>query len=144
MNQGASGIPGMDAFQAFWSDFAARMASSGVKPPTPDAAAQMRKAFFEAMSQHAEQVLRSEAFLQAMKQGMDNALAWQHALNQVMQKGLAAMQMPSRTDAEHLAVLVRGMEDRLLDRLSEIEQRLERIESGPSRPQARSAENRKS
>jgi hypothetical protein len=49
-------------------------------------------------------------------------------MNQTLQKGLSAAQVPSRADADHLVVLVRGMEDRLLERLAKIEQRLGQLE----------------
>jgi hypothetical protein len=73
--------------------------------------------------------MRSEAFLAAMKQSTDHALAWQQSMNQVLQKGLSAGQMPSRADADHVVSLIRGMEDRLLEKLDRISERVDRIES---------------
>ena len=64
-----------------------------------------------------------------MKQAMDNSLAWQKTINDMMQKGLAAAQMPSRADADHIVTLVRGMEERILNKLDDITARVEQLEN---------------
>jgi hypothetical protein len=139
---GPSGSPfsGFDPFTRFWSEFASKMTAAGSPPPQPppDVFAQMRRMFFDTLSKHSEEFLRSEAFLNAMKQAMDSSLAWQQQINQIIQKGLAAAQVPSRADADHLVSLVRGMEDRLMDRLEKLAGRVERLEkSKAARPAAR-------
>lgn len=125
---------GMDAFGAFWTDFVKRMATIGVTPPaaapTPDVLSQIRRVFFDAMAQHAEQFMRSEAFLNAMKQSMEHSLAIQQSMNEFIKKGLAAGQMPTRDDADHITLLVRGVEERVLDRLEKLGNRLDRLENG--------------
>ena len=131
-----SPIPGMDQFASFWQDFMSRMstpsgsaAGMGAAPwMTPAALEQARKAFFEAMSKHADEFMRSEAFLGAMKQSMENALAWQNMMNQFLQKSAAAAQVPSRADADHVVLLVRGMEERVLDKLEQLAARIEKLE----------------
>jgi len=127
---GGYGIPGADALTSFWSDFFSKMTSAGTSTAQPqaDVAQRMRKAFFEAFAKYAEEYMRSEAFLTMMKQSMDHALAWQQAMNQMLQKGLTATQIPSREDADHVVMLVRGMEDRLMARLDEMSRRIDRIE----------------
>lgn len=128
------GIPGGDPFSAFWTDFIAKMGTSGMPAmqPSPDFTEKMRKAFFESMTKYAEEYMRSDSFLKSMKQSMDHALAWQQGMNQMLQSGLAGAQMPSRADADHVVVLVRGMEDRLMGRLDDLQKRLEKLEkSGP-------------
>lgn len=124
-----------DAFTAFWTDYWGRLASSGagaaIPQPPPDVMAQMRKTFFDAMSEHMDGVMRSEAFLNAMKQSMDHALAWQQMLNQTLQKGLSGAQMPSRDSADHVVMLVRGMEERVLGRLEDLAKRIEKLEKPP-------------
>lgn len=122
---------GADPFSAFWTDFWARAAASGagaIPQPPPDAMAQMRKAFFDALSEHMEGFMRSEAFLNAMKQSMDHALAWQQMMNQTLQKGLSGAQMPSRDSADHVVLLVRGMEERVLGKLEDMVTRIEKLE----------------
>lgn len=121
-----------DPFSAFWQDLMARSIASGMtgmgQNPSLEAMNQMRRIFFDTFAQHAEKFMRSEAFLQSMKQAMDAGLAWQQTLNQAMQKNLAAAQMPSRADVEHVALLVRGVEDRLSHKLDALQQRIENLE----------------
>lgn len=130
----AQAFPGADAFGAFWTDFMRRMAAggaAGVMPtPGPEALNQARRAFFDALSEHADKFMRSEAFLQSMRQAMEQSLAMQQAMNDFVKKGLSAAQMPSRDDADHITLLIRGVEDRLMDRLERLGRRLERLESG--------------
>lgn len=128
-----SPFPGLDPFVSMWNDFAGRMAAVGMTPPPAgsDAAQQMRRAFFDSMAQYFDQFMRSEAFLSAMRQSMENGLAMQHMINQQLQKSLNAMQMPSRVDTDHVTMLVRGVEDRLLDRIEELHKRIDRIENAP-------------
>lgn len=130
-NFGMPGMPGMDAWNSFWSDFLTKSMQSGVSPMTPPAefAERMRKSFFEAMSKYFEEYLRSEAFLNSMKQSMDHALAWQQAMNQYMQKSLSSAQAPTRADADHVVLLIRGMEDRVMARLDDLTERVERLET---------------
>lgn len=155
---GSSGGPmGSDPFSAMWSEWmrnwtqAAGAASASASAAPPDMSAQMRKAFFEAMSQQADQYMRSEAFLAAMKQAMDNALGWQQMLNQYLQKGVSAVQMPTRADADHIVRLVRGLEDRLVGKLDDVTRRVERLEKAagiseppPTRRKARPARRKPS
>lgn len=125
-------FPGNDAFAKFWQDFSSQMMAAGMptqpQNPSVEAAAQMRRIFFDAMAKHAEEFMRSEAFLKNMKQAMDAGLAWQQSINQAMQKGLGAAQMPSRSETDHIALLVRGMEDRLIDRIDDISNRVAALE----------------
>lgn len=127
-----------DPFTAFWTEFWQRAGGAGAPAAAPQTEffEQARKAFFSAWSQYFDEYLRSEAFLSAMKQAMDNALAWQKTVNETLQKGLAAAQVPSREDADHLVMLVRGMEDRLVAKLDDLAARVEALERGrqPERP----------
>ena len=123
--------PGVEQFQAFWQDFFGKM--SGMTPG-PEGAEKMRKAFMDSMARWAEDYMRSDAFLASMKQSMDAALAWQQSMNQYLQKGLSAAQMPSREDSDNITLLIRGMEDRLLDRLEKITQRIEKLEKAEKPP----------
>src|SRR5215470_11133640 len=118
-------FPGLDPFMKFWSDFMGKMAATGMPSfqPSPDMLNQMRRTFFDALAEQADTFMRSEAFLAAMKQGMETSLAWQQALNQFLQKGLAAAQVPSKVDSDHLVSLVRGMEERVLERMDELARR---------------------
>lgn len=126
---------GADPFTTFWTDMMGRMASAGMTPPSPgrEMADGMRKAFFEVMAEQADQFMRSEPFLAAMKQSMDNSLAWRQQMNEFLTKGLSAAQMPSRSDVEHTGALLRGMEERILRKLDELSERVERLEQAQGR-----------
>ena len=89
-------MPSLNPFLAFWNDFYTKMVAAGLAPGQnpQDAAEQMRRSFFDAMSQYADEFLRSEVFLKAMKQSFDNVVAMQGATKQYLQKGLAAAQCP--------------------------------------------------
>ena len=72
-------MPSLNPFLAFWNDFYTKMVAAGLAPgkDPQDAAEQMRRSFFDAMSQYADEFLRSEVFLKAMKQSFDNVVAMQ-------------------------------------------------------------------
>ena len=123
-------MPSLNPFLAFWNDFYTKMVAAGLAPgkDPQDAAEQMRRSFFDAMSKYADEFLRSEVFLKAMKQSFDNVVAMQGATKQYLQKGLAAAQMPSLVDQEQVVGMIRGTEDRLFTRLDEIQSRIEKLE----------------
>jgi hypothetical protein len=131
----SSAPSGFDPFMQFWGEFVKKVSAAGATPPPqppPDVLLQMRRAFLDAMAQQADQFMRSEAFLNALKQGMEASLAWQQGFNQMMQKGLASAQVPSRADSDHMVVFLRGMEERLLERIDELAARVDSIEKGES------------
>ncbi len=134
MSSESSPFGSADPFTKFWTEFWGKLSESGGAPASPsaDVMNQMRRVFFDAMARQADEFMRSEAFLAAMKQAMDSSLAWQQSLNQFLSKGLQTAQMPSRVDADHMAVLVRGMEERVLARLEELSQRVGRLEQAES------------
>lgn len=125
---------GADALGAFWTEFARLVASAPFQTAGPEAFQQMRRALLDTMAQQADAFLRSEAFLNAMKQTLDSSLAWQQMVNQYLQKGLSAMQMPTGADTGQIAQLVRGLEQRLSRRIDALERRLERAQ--PARASA--------
>lgn len=131
MGDGNHSVPGGDPFTAFWSDWMTRMSGLGMAPPAsaPDMMEQMRKTFFGAMARHAEEFMRSDQFLGAMKQSMDNALAFKQQLNQFLTKNLQSAQMPSRSDTDHVVLLVRGMEERLAGKLDDLSARVAELEA---------------
>lgn len=141
-----SPFPSLDPFMQMWNDFAGRMSAVGMTPPaaSSDGAQQMRRAFFDSMAQYFDQYMRSDAFLSAMRQSMESGLAMQNMVNQQLQKGLNSMQMPSRVDTDHVAMLIRGVEDRLLDRIDELHKRIDRMENAPAGAPAAGQSNKRS
>jgi hypothetical protein len=122
--------PPSDPFTAFWSEMTQRMFTPERAPsPSEEAMNHMRKFFFEMMAQQADQYMRSDEFCQFLKQATDNSLAWQKQLNDSLQQGLAAAQMPSRADSDHLVTLIRGMEERLLKKLDTLNERVSELET---------------
>jgi hypothetical protein len=123
-----------DPFTAFWTDMWSKMAAGGAQMPAPqpDMLNAMRKSFFEAMAKYADEFMRSEAFLQMMKLSVDNAMIWQQMMDKYLHGNVAALQMPTRGDVEQLLPLLRGMEQRLTERLNELSQRVENLEAAPA------------
>lgn len=122
---------GPDAFGKFWTDMMGRMAGGAGAASSaagPDAVEAARKAFFSSLADQADATMRSEAFLSAMKQAMDNALNLKEQVNAFLSQGLQAARMPSRDDTDHIVLLLRGMEERLAGRLDELSARVERLE----------------
>ncbi len=127
----SGGLPGFDPFMKFWTDMSAKMGAAGMAAPTPapDMMAQMRKTFFGSMSEYAEEYMRSEQFLNGMKQAMDNSLTLKKQVNEFLQSGLQNAQMPSRADTDHIVLLLRGMEDRLLTKMDKLTARIDELEA---------------
>jgi hypothetical protein len=126
----ASGPTG-DPFSKFWMDCFAKMASAGFAPPSSstigssdEAVKQMRRAFFDSWAQYCEEFMRSPAFLEGMKRAMDSSLAFREQLNEFMTRALHEGQFPARSDTDSILVVLRSLEDRVLDRLDRLEKRV--------------------
>jgi hypothetical protein len=121
-----------DPFTKFWSECVSKMSGAGFAPsPTQvsdDAMKQMRRAFFDAWAHHCEEFMRSPAFLEGMKKAMDGALAFREQLNEFMTKALHESQIPARSDTDSILLVLRSMEERVLDRLDRLEERVASIE----------------
>lgn len=122
---------GFDSVTNFWTDMMGRMAAGGAAPPSggTDAMKQMRKAFFGAMSEYSEEYMRSEQFLQAMKKGMDNSLAMRKQVNEFLTRNVQGAQMASSSDTDNIVLLMRGMEERIMGKLDDLADRVQRLET---------------
>lgn len=131
-------VNGSDVFTKFWTDYMSRMGSAGVPMPSmPDSsesARQMQRMLFEAMAKYADDFMRSPQFLEAMKQSLDNALAFRHQINEFLTHALHSAQSPSRSDVDELVALVRNVEERILDRVEAMERRLDQRSKGEATP----------
>ena len=130
-----------EAFTKFWSDAMAGMnpqVASMFGVPSDEVTRQMRQAFFDAWERHCEEFMKSEAFLETMKNSMDHAIAFREQMNQFFTKTLNTYQMPSQEDTDSILLAVRRLEDRVLKRVDELSRRVEAIEaagaSGGSKP----------
>ena len=135
----STGSPGADPFTQFWTDTMGRMAGAGAasSKSVPDPTEQMRRAFFTSMAEYSDQYMRSEQFLKAMKQTLDNSLALKQQINQFLTQSLQSAQMPSRSDTDQIVLLLREMEKRVTGKLEELSDRVASLESRsdpPSKP----------
>jgi len=120
-----------DPFSRFWMDLMSKM-GTGFAPtaaPTPDdTAKRMRQAFFDAWAKHCDEYMHSPAFLEMMKKSLDGALAFKQELNQVLTKALHESQIPARSDTDSILLVLHSFEDRVLDRLEKIAERVNKLE----------------
>lgn len=134
----------MSGFAQMWSDFAMKMMSSGMAAnpgsPPPQAAREMRSAMFRAMSEQCEQFMRSPAFLDSMKQSLGAAVELRTQLNDFLNQVHHEMQSVSRDDVDTIMLTIRHFESRVLDRLEQLEQRIDALAgsagASPGRPAA--------
>jgi len=116
-----------------WAEFAAKMATAGmtVDPSggqsPPDAAKSVRAAALSAMSQYAQQFMRSQQFMEMMKQSMDASIAWQRQMNDFLTKAHHAGESVARSDLSDLHQSVRHLEQRTLDQMEQLAAKLDQI-----------------
>ena len=125
-----------DPFSRFWVDLMSKMSGTPFAPTASqmqdDAMKRMRQAFFDAWAKHCDEFLRSDAFLDVLKKSMDSALAFKQELNEFLTKALHDKQMPARSDTDSILLVLRSMEDRVLERMDRLAQRVDALESSVS------------
>jgi len=128
-------------FGQLWLEMLSRSGSllDQVKPGTlpTEAARQVRGAVFKCMADQAEQFMRSETFLQAMKQSMDAALNYQKQTQSMFTELRHYTEGVASADVDAAMMLLRQIESRVLDRLEDLEvqiqaiaERMDRMEMG--------------
>jgi hypothetical protein len=136
-SQSTGGPEQWAAFQQIWSDTFNKMLQLGVtfspESAPPEFVRQMRSSIFQAMAQSWDEFLRSPQFLDGMKQWMESAIAFRQMSNDVLTRAKESMQTVGRTDVDAILQAIRHMEQRLNDRIEEVESKL---------PQAASAKPR--
>jgi len=144
-----------EQFTQFWTDMVSQMGKSGPgvgatngrepAPAFPDASKAMQRAFFDGMSRYFDEFMRSEQFLEHMKQTMDQSIAFKKMMDDFLIQTHTTLQMPVRGDVEDIAHLLRGIEERLITRLDKLDEKVAAVEerhgagrdakaSGASRP----------
>jgi len=103
-------------------------ASAQPGSPPPEAARQVRGAVLNAVSEQVDQFLRSETFLQWMKEWLDRTIAFQKQTHEIMTQMHHATEGVAVQDVTAIMGVLRQMEDRLLDRLDDLNRRVERLE----------------
>jgi hypothetical protein len=128
-------------FQKIWMETMSKtvQAAFSATPESvpPEILKQMRNGIFEALAKSWEEFMRSPQFLEAVKQMMDNAIAFKKLTNEMLTKAHHEMQGPARTDIDSILLSVRHLETRVIDRmdklgaqLAELGQRLGQLEKG--------------
>ncbi len=148
----SGGTNSTDPFSRFWMDMVSKMAPPGMggasyPSPSEEAMRQARQAFFDVWAKHCEEYLGSEAFLDMLRKSMDNALAFKQQVNEYLTKALHESQMPTREDTDSIMLVLRSMEERVLDRLGKLSQRVDTLEArlgeGGTAPPPGPVENRR-
>ncbi len=125
--------PSMDPFAGFWQDMMAKMNPTGMGQPfapnSEDASKQMRRVFFDFWATQCEEYMRSEQFLDAMKQSMENAMAFKQQTNDFLSRVLKDTPMPTKTDTDSLMLVLRSFEEKVLTRLESISRRVDALEN---------------
>ena len=133
------------AFQKIWVESISKTAqaafSATPESVPPEILKQMRNGIFEALAKSWEEFMRSPQFLEAVKKMMDNAIAFKKLTAEMLTKAHHGMQGAARTDIDAILVAVRHLESRVMDRMDELEKRLERVQkhggTGPATPRTR-------
>lgn len=73
--------------------------------------------------------MSSEPFLEAMRKSMEGALAFKQQVNEFLAQSLNESQLPSREDTDSIMLVLRSVEERVLDRLERLERRMEQFDS---------------
>jgi hypothetical protein len=128
-----SGSSAADSFTRMWTDMLASMSSAAVGQAfgasKEDAAKQMRQAFFDAWAKACDEYMHSPQFLDLMKRSMDGAIAFREQMNKFLSNVMEDGVLPSRDDTDSILQAVRTLEDRVLDRLEALSQRVEALEA---------------
>jgi hypothetical protein len=100
----------------------------------PQVLQQIRAGILQALAESWEQFMRSDQFLEGMRQWMDNAVSFRSLTNEFLGRLRNEGQAPSRSDIDTVLLAVRHMEKRLLDRLEELSTQLTRSDDQRARP----------
>ena len=115
----------MRQFGQMWLEMLSRSGSlfGQVKlgDPPPEAAKQIRGAVFKSMADQAEQFMRSETFLQGMKQSIDAALNFQKQYQTTLTEFRHSTEGVASADIDATMMMLRQMESRVLDRLEDLD-----------------------
>jgi hypothetical protein len=120
------------AFQKIWMESMSKIAqaafSATPESVPPEILKQMRNGIFEALAKSWEEFMRSPQFLEAVKQMMDNAIAFKKLTAEMLTKAHHEMQGSARTDIDAILVAIRHLESRIIERMDELEQRVRQVE----------------
>ncbi len=127
--------PAADPFSKFWSDMMSGASVAGMGQAFPstmqeESTKQMRRAFLDAWAKSCDEFMRSDLFLDMMKRSMDSSLAFREQMNQFLGQTLQSGHIPSREDTDTILLAVRTLEQRVVDGLETLSQRVDQLERG--------------
>jgi hypothetical protein len=121
------------AFQKLWLDNAAKMTGvlSQYSPAAPplEEARRLRTAMFKALGESCEEFMRTPQFMEAMK-GWINASLELRRMQRAGMDGLHdQFDTPDKEDIDGILLTIRHSERRILDRLEELEEKIDAMKS---------------
>lgn len=96
--------------------------------PPPEMARQMRESFLSALGHSIDNYMRSEPFLQSMRQSIDMAMDFRKQFAQQMQTLHHSMGTPAVEDIQSVMLALRHFEERLVRRLDHLAARMDDID----------------
>ena len=129
---GFGGANPTDQFTKFWSDMMANAGKLGMEPPphAPDEARKhMRRAVCDSWAAQGDEYMPSEPCRDTMKKSLDNARAFKQQMKEFFTKHLHDAQMPARSDTDSILLVLRSLEERVLAKLEDLAERVERLET---------------
>lgn len=124
--------PIMKPFVDFWSDYM-KQANEATREFLDDIDDQaniksFQRRWFDAVSKSADAYMRSPAFLQSMKQNTDAAIKLKLQADDLANEVARNANIPTASDISGLFERLHSVEEAILGRLGQIEERLESIE----------------
>jgi len=96
---------------------------------SPEVFRKGRSDLMQIWSEWCEQLMRSSAFLEAQKQGMDGSLAFRKQIRANLRRMQRELQLAGREDIDALVAAVRRSQRRIVDELEENSGRLQALEA---------------
>jgi methyl-accepting chemotaxis protein len=119
------------AFQKIWMESISKVAqaafSATPESVPPEILKQMRTGIFEALAKSWEEFMRSPQFLEAVKQMIDNAIAFKKLTSELLTKAHHEMQGTARTDIDTILLSLRHLETQVTDRMDKLAVQMDEV-----------------
>ncbi len=126
-----------------WNDMLAR-ATGGTRSPDSSAPEKLRTAFMDSMTRFTEDFFRSSIFTDMLQNAMTRALAFQTHLGDFLGKTVSSSLNPQTVWQDDIVAAVQASEKRLLQRVENLQHRVETLEGRkPRRPSSKSAHEKR-
>lgn len=118
-------------FTEMWTNLATKVAAASAggngDAASPEASKQIRGAIFAALSQQAEQFMRSEQFLDLLRQSMSGSIQMREQMKDYLTEVHHGLQGVARQDVDSLLIALRHLETRVLDRLEAVDGKIDAL-----------------